>query len=161
MRRLSQSRIDESPDRLCFWIITPPAARKTSWRSRRNRIRRAPRRHSCKKQSRQLKAYQGEPPGAVGGIGDRLLKQLLVVFTPYPGFKAVRKAHSSLKSDQSEQPFFLSSPDRGGLGPAVIFHLFHPASHLQQPILFAQLFGHWEELVLLFVNVTLDAFAQV
>jgi hypothetical protein len=65
------------------------------------------RRHSCKTQLRQLKAYQGEPPGAVGGIGDRLLKQLSVVFTPYPGFKAVRKDRFPAgKRSKANSPFF-------------------------------------------------------
>jgi hypothetical protein len=35
------------------------------------------------------------------------LKQLLVVFTPYPGFKAVRKDHALKRVIRSEQPFFI------------------------------------------------------
>src|SRR5262249_52294430 len=116
------------------------------------------------------------------------LKQLLVVFTPYPGFKAVRKDHSLKKSDQSEQPFFLdlwlvvsgwglvrdvfasrrppttnhlSASNGGDFRPAVIFHLIHSAGHILQSLRPAQLFGQWKEFVLLFVDVALDAFAQV
>jgi hypothetical protein len=36
------------------------------------------------------------------------LKQLLVVFTPYPGLAAVRKIRFSLKGEWREQPFFLA-----------------------------------------------------
>jgi hypothetical protein len=34
------------------------------------------------------------------------LKQLLVVFTPYPGLAAVRKVRFSMKGEWREQPFF-------------------------------------------------------
>jgi hypothetical protein len=42
------------------------------------------------------------------------LKQLLVVFTPYPGFKAVREDHALKRVIRSEQPFFIRVGRRFG-----------------------------------------------